>query len=156
MSQIQFDKTDKAILMLLQHQGRLSNAELAKQVNLSESACLRRVKMLEESGVIERYAMIVDQAKVGKPGNVFVEITLEGQQQEDLARFEEAVRSVPEVMECYLMTGDYDYLLRVVIADTRDYERIHHDHLTQLPKVSRVRSSFALRAVTKRTRIAIQ
>jgi len=149
------DKTDKLILNLLQKDGRLSNSELAKQVNLSESACLRRVKILSDEGVIERYAMIVNQKKVGKPGNVFIEITLESQQQGDLAAFEQAVRDVPEVMECYLMTGDYDYLLRVVVADTPDYERIHHDYLTRLPKVARVRSSIALRAIAKRTTVPI-
>ncbi|MBT5105758.1 MAG: Lrp/AsnC family transcriptional regulator [Porticoccaceae bacterium] len=152
---MKLDKTDKLILSELQKNGRLANSELAKRVNLSESACLRRVKLMEENGVIERYAMIVNQEKVGKPGNVFIEITLESQQQADLNAFEQAVREVPEVMECYLMTGDYDYLLRVVIAGTADYERIHHDYLTQLPKVARVRSSIALRAVAKRTSIPI-
>jgi Lrp/AsnC family transcriptional regulator, leucine-responsive regulatory protein len=150
------DRTDKAILNELQIDGRLSNSELSKRVHLSESACLRRVKILEESGVVERYALIVNQAKVGKPGNVFVEITLESQKQEDLAAFERSVKEVPEVMECYLMTGGFDYLLRLVIADTADFERIHRDVLTRLPKVARVRSSIALRSVTKRTSILIK
>ena len=100
MRDIKIDKVDHAILHELQLDGKLSNAKLAERVHLSESACLRRVKILEEAGVIERYAMIVNQAAVGIPGNVFVEITLSRQQQQDLDIFEESVKKVPEVMEC--------------------------------------------------------
>lgn len=150
------DKTDRAILHELQLDGRLSNVNLAERVNLSESACLRRVKLLDEAGVIDRYVMLVNQAAVGLPGNVFVEITLNRQQRQYLDEFELAVVEVPEVMECYLMSGDYDYLLRVVVADAADYERIHHEYLTQLPGVSRVRSSFALRPVTKKTELPVK
>lgn len=153
---ISLDRIDRAILHELQLDGRLSNVGLAARVNLSESACLRRVKMLEAADIIERYVMLVNQAALGLPGNVFVEITLNRQQREDLDAFEAAVRQVPEVMECYLMSGDYDYLLRVVVADATDYERIHHDTLTALPGVDRVRSSFALRAVTKTTEVPIK
>ena len=153
---MKLDRTDIAILNELQLDGRLSNSELSKRINLSESACLRRVKILEDNGVVERYALIVNQARVGKPGNVFVEITLESQQQEDLFAFEQSAKQVPEIMECYLMTGDFDYLLRVVVSDTADFERIHRDILTKLPKVSRLRSSIALRSVTKRTNILIE
>jgi DNA-binding Lrp family transcriptional regulator len=149
------DRADRAILVALQRDGRLSNVNLAARVNLSESACLRRVRRLEQIGVIDRYVMLVDQMKAGRPENVFVEITLNRQQQQDLTRFEEAVRQVPEVMECYLMAGDADYLLRVIAADAADYERIHSRHLTRLPGVARVRSSFALRAVTKSTEIPL-
>ena len=150
------NSTDRAILHELQLNGKLSNVNLAERVNLSESACLRRVKMLEEAGVIERYAMIVNQEAVGIPGNVFVEISLSRQQQEDLNAFEKSVLEVPEMMECYLMTGEFDYLLRVVVADASDYERIHHHSLTSLPGVARVRSSFTLRTVTKRTEIPVR
>ena len=153
---MKLDKTDCAILHALQLDGRLSNVNLAAQVNLSESACLRRVRLLEQAGVVERYSMIVNQAAVGLPGNVFVEISLAQQQQEELDIFEERVLQIPEVMECYLMSGDYDYLLRVVVADAADYERIHHQNLTRLPGVARVRSSFALRTVTKATELPIQ
>lgn len=156
MQSLELDKTDRAILHELQLDGRLSNVNLAAKVHLSESACLRRVKALEEAGVIDRYAMIVNQVAVGLSGNVFVEISLHQQQQEHLDRFESAVRAVPEVMECYLMTGEYDYLLRVVVADAADYERIHHGHLTTLPGVARVRSAFTLRSVTKKTEIPIK
>jgi DNA-binding Lrp family transcriptional regulator len=150
------DAIDRAILHELQMDGRLSNTKLAQRVHLSESACLRRVKMLEGAGIIERYAMIVNQEAVGIPGNVFVEISLSRQQQQDLDIFEESVKRVPEVMECYLMSGDFDYLLRVVVANAADYERIHHESLTSLPGVARVRSSFTLRTVTKRTEIPLR
>jgi len=153
---MKIDKTDRAILHVLQLDGRLSNVNLSQQVNLSESACLRRVKLLENAGVVERYSMLVDQAAVGLPGNVFVEISLAKQQQDELDIFEERVLNIPEVMECYLMSGDYDYLLRVVVADASDYERIHHQHLTRLPGVARVRSSFALRTVTKSQELPIK
>ena len=114
---MKLDRTDRTILAELQRDGRLSNRELADKVHLSESACLRRVRALEEAGVIDRYAALVSQSKVGLPGNVFVSITLNRQEQADLAAFEEAVKRVPEVMECYLMTGAQDYLVRVVVSD---------------------------------------
>jgi len=143
------DRTDNLILAALQRDGRLSNRELAERVHLSESACLRRVRALEDSGVIDGYTALVNQGKVGLPGNVFVSITLNRQEQADLAAFEEAAKRVPEVMECYLMTGQQDYLLRVVVSDTSDFERLHSQHLTRLPGVARVQSSFALRTVRK-------
>ncbi len=153
---MKIDKTDRAILHALQLDGRLSNVNLANRINLSESACLRRVKLLEKAGVVERYSMLVNQAAVGLPGNVFVEISLAQQQQDELDTFEERVLQLPEVMECYLMSGDYDYLLRVVVADAAEYERIHHQHLTRLPGVAKVRSSFALRTVTKANELPIK
>lgn len=149
------DRTDRAILNELQLDGRVSNVKLAGRVNLSESACLRRVKRLEDAGVIEGYIMLINQTAVGLPSNVFVEITLNRQQREDLDAFEARVLQVPEVLECYLMSGDYDYLLRVAAADPGDYERIHHEQLTSLPGVARVRSSFALRKVTGRTELPL-
>jgi Lrp/AsnC family transcriptional regulator, leucine-responsive regulatory protein len=152
---MRLDRVDKSILTELQRDGRLSNRELAERANLSESACLRRVRGLEEAGVIDRYAALVNQAKVGLPGNVFVSITLNRQEQADLAAFEEAVRRVPEVMECYLMTGQQDYLLRVAVSDTADFERLHSQHLTRLPGVARVQSSFALRTVRKSSELPI-
>jgi DNA-binding Lrp family transcriptional regulator len=146
---MRLDRTDQSILVELQREGRLSNRELAERVHLSESACLRRVRALEEAGVIDRYTAVINQAKVGLPGNVFVSITLNRQEQADLAAFEAAVKRVPEVMECYLMTGQQDYLLRVVVSDPGDFERLHSQHLTRLPGVARVQSSFALRTVRK-------
>jgi DNA-binding Lrp family transcriptional regulator len=153
---MKLDRTDRTILAELQRDGRLTNRELAEKVHLSESACLRRVRSLEEAGVIDRYAALVSQSKVGLPGNVFVSITLNRQEQADLAAFEEAVRRVPEVMECYLMTGQQDYLLRVVVTDPADFERLHSQHLTRLPGVARVQSSFALRTVRKSAELPVR
>ena len=150
------DRIDRAILHLLQLDGRLSNARLAAQVNLSESACLRRVKALEQRGYLRDYVGLVDQAMAGYPDNVFVRITLRSQQQAALAAFEAEVAALPEVMECYLMSGEADYLLRVIVADARDYERVHSRFLTRLPGVARVHSSFALRTVTKKTEVPIR
>ena len=106
--------------------------------------------------MIRGYVGLVDQTRAGYPDSVFVQITLNSQQRNDLAAFEEAVRELPEVMECYLMSGDADYIIRVIVADARDYERIHSQHLTRLPGVDRVHSSFALRTVIKRTEIPIR
>jgi len=146
---VKLDRTDRLILELLQRDARITNAALAEQVHLSESACLRRVRSLEACGLIAGYGARLDQAKAGLPVNVFVSITLDRQDQTDLQAFEDAVRGIPEVMECYLMTGDYDYLLRVVVADTADFERLHSQKLTRLPGVARVHSSFALRVVAR-------
>ena len=110
------DRTDCAILHALQTDGRVSNVALAQAVNLSESACLRRVKQLEDGGIIDRYVMLVDQKRVGYSSDVFVQISLHRQQGDDLERFERAVADVPEIMECYLMTGEADFLLRVIAA----------------------------------------
>ena len=106
--------------------------------------------------MVRGYVGLVDQSKAGFPDNVFVRITLHSQQQDDLAAFERHVRDLPEVMECYLMSGDADYLLRVVVADARDYERVHSQHLTRLPGVARVHSSFALRTVAKKTGVPVR
>ncbi len=150
------DRIDRALLHELQLDGRLSNNILAERVNLSESACLRRVKRLEASGLLRGYVALVDQSQAGYPDNVFVQITLHSQQRDDLKAFEDAVARLPEVMECYLMSGEFDYLLRVIVSDARDYERVHSQHLTRLPGVARVHSSFALRTVAKKTEIPIR
>jgi DNA-binding Lrp family transcriptional regulator len=153
---MRLDRIDALILAALQRDGRLTNRELAEHAHLSESACLRRVRALEQAGVIDRYTALVNPARVGLPGSVFVSITLSRQEQADLAAFEEAVKQVPEVMECYLMTGQQDYLLRVVVSDASDFERLHSQHLTRLPGVARVQSSFALRAVRKGTELPLR
>ncbi len=149
------DSIDQRILAALQKDGRLSYVQLATKVGLSESACLRRVKLLEQSGVIDRYVMLIDQTAIGKPGNVFVRVTLEGQQQEKLQHFEQEIGQVKEVMECYLMSGDSDFLLRVIVRDTEDYMRIHN-RLTGIPGVLRVQSSFALKTVLKKTEMPLE
>jgi Lrp/AsnC family leucine-responsive transcriptional regulator len=150
------DRYDKLILEALQKNGRISNVNLANLVSLSESACLRRVRALEDSGMIDRYAALVSQPKVGLSGNVFVHIGLHREEESELAAFEEAVRGIPEVMECYLMTGEFDYLLRVVVSDMADFERLHRDALTRLPGVARVNSSVAIRTVQKKTELPLR
>ena len=142
------DNKDRKILSLLQKNARISNADLANQINLSPSACLRRVRLLEAEGVIKGYSTIIDQASIGRPTNVFVEVTLKDQSENSLSTFEAAVKECSDIMECYLMSGDADYLLRVVAADTSDFERVHK-LLGQLPKLARTRSSFVLRTVSK-------
>ncbi len=149
------NETDRRIVALLQGDGRMTNAELAEWIHLSPSACLRRVRRLEETGVIEGYAALVSQAAVGRPTNVFVEISLRSQAETVLDAFEAAVRRCPEVMECYLMAGDADYLLRVAAADVEDYERIHKIYLSRFPGVARLRTSFALRTVSKKTALEV-
>ncbi len=149
------DRADRKILEAIQSNGRITNQALAERAQLSESACLRRVRRLEDSGLIRGYVALLDQAQAGYPDNVFVRITLVSQQQSDLRAFEAAVAELSEVMECYLMSGDSDYLLRVIVADARDYERLHTQFLTRLPGVDRVHSSFALRTVAKRTELPV-
>jgi len=153
---MEIDRFDRAILDAVQKDGRISNVDLANAINLSESACLRRVRALEESGMIDRYVALLGQARVGLPGNVFVHIGLHREEESELAAFEEAVRSIPEVMECYLMTGEFDYLLRVVVTDMADFERLHKEALTRLPGVARVNSSVAIRTVQKTTELPLR
>jgi DNA-binding Lrp family transcriptional regulator len=154
-SAMALDRYDRLILEALQKDGRISNVHLSDLVNLSESACLRRVRSLEESGLIERYAALLSQRKVGLSGNVFVHIGLHREEESELAAFEDAVKSIPEVMECYLMTGEFDYLLRVVVSDMADFERLHRDFLTRLPGVARVNSSVTIRTVQKKTELPL-
>ena len=133
----------------------MSNVDLANAVSLSESACLRRVRSLEEDGLIEGYVALLNQNKAGLSGDVFVHIGLHREEQSELAAFESAVQSIPEVMECYLMTGEFDYLLRVVVSDMADFERLHKESLTRLPGVARVNSSVAIRTVRKTTELPL-
>ncbi len=127
----------------------MSNADLARTVNLSESACLRRLRALETSGVISRYAAIINERAVGLPISVFVTVTLSSQAESALTAFETAIAEVPEVTECHLMTGGSDYLLRLVVRDVDDLERIHSRELTRIPGVTRVSSSVAMRTVVQ-------
>ena len=152
---MKLDRYDKAILAALQGDWRISNVQLAAAVNLSESACLRRVRALEEAGLIERYVALLNQKAIGLTGTIFVHIALRREEQSELAAFEEAVRGIPEIMECYLMTGEFDYLLRVVVSDMADFERLHNEALTRLPGVARVNSSVAIRTVTKSTELPL-
>lgn len=150
------DRYDRLIARELQRDGRLSNVELARRIGLSESATLRRVRALENDGLIHGYVAQLDPARAGFPTNVFVTITLHRQDQADLQAFEDAVQGIPEVMECYLMTGVADYLVRVVCRDAADFERLHSRHLTRLPGVARVQSSFALRVVRRSAELPVE
>ncbi len=147
MATTDLDAIDRKLLASLQQNGRLSATELAGRVGLTTSPCLRRLKRLERTGVIRGYAALVDQERVGLPVNVFVSIKLERQREEALETFEEAVRRCPEVMECYLMTGTRDYLLRVVVEDLSAYERFLKQTLTRVEGVASIESSFALAQV---------
>jgi Lrp/AsnC family leucine-responsive transcriptional regulator len=144
---LELDAIDRRILGALQTDARASNVALAEKVGLSQSPCLRRVRLLEEAGVIRGYAALVDQRRVGLPVSVFVSVKLDRQREEQLARFEDAVRRCPEVLECYLMTGPRDYLLRVVARDLADYERFLKETLTRIDGVASIESSFALAQV---------
>lgn len=149
------DATDKRILAALQRRGRMANAELSEVVNLSASACHRRVQRLEKEGYIRDYVALLDARKMGVPTTVFVEITLQGQADEVLDAFEKAVRRIPDVLECHLMAGSADYLLKVVAENTEDFARIHRQYLARLPGVGQMQSSFALRTVFKTTALPV-
>jgi Lrp/AsnC family leucine-responsive transcriptional regulator len=151
MADMELDVTDRAILTVLQRAGRITNIDLADQVNLSPSACLRRVRALERGGVIDGYVALVDPAAIGRPTTVYVEISLASQEESHLDDFEAAIARCPQVMRCHLMSGEFDYLVQLACADVGDYERIHRTHLATLPGVARLRSSFALRQVCDRT-----
>ena len=144
---IALDDIDRSLIRLLRLDGRRPNSELAAEVGLSASACLRRIRMLEERGVIRGYTAIVAAPESEGRIIAIVRLTLEKQTEEYLRRFEAAVREHPEIEECYLMTGDVDYILRVSGASTADYEAIHTDILSRLPGVARIHSSLAMRNV---------
>ena len=144
------DAMDMRILEAMQADGRITNQDLADRVNLSPSACLRRVRRLEDEGVIDGYSARLNPKAVGRSSNIFIEITLSGQSEATLDAFETAIAQVPDVMECYLMAGQADYLVRVAASSAEDYERIHKEHLSRLPGVARIRSMFAMRTVCKK------
>jgi Lrp/AsnC family leucine-responsive transcriptional regulator len=152
---MKIDDIDRRILNVLQRNGRVSNAELAEQVNLSASACHRRVQRLESDGIIRNYVAMLDPRKVGVPSTIFVEITLSTQADEVLEAFEKAVARIPDVLECHLMAGSADYSLKVVAENTDDFARIHRQYLTRLPGVAQMQSSFALRTVFKTTSLPL-
>ena len=152
---IQLDEIDLKILMRLQDEGRISNVDLADQVGLSPAPCLRRVRALERAGAIRRYVALVDPAAVNLHVTVFVQITLDLQVEGRLEIFEHAILRRPEVLECYLMTGDADYLLRVVVADVSAYERFLRDALTRIESAAGIKSSFALKQVKYSTALPL-
>ena len=152
---MQIDAIDLKILDVLQQNARISNAELAQSVGLSPSPCLRRIRNLEKAGVISKYAAILDQTVVELSISVFVQVTLERQVEAALETFERLIRERAEVLECYLMTGDADYLLRIVVPDVAAYEQFLKDHLTRIPGVASIKSSFALNRVKYETALPI-
>jgi Lrp/AsnC family leucine-responsive transcriptional regulator len=141
------DAIDKKILRALSHQGRLTNAELAEQVGLSPSPCWTRVKRLEQGGIIKGYAAVLDQAALGLPDTVFIEVMMERHDEAQLQRFEAAVKDIPEILECHLVTGEYDYVIKAAVGGTAGYERLLRDRLYRLPGVRHTRTSFALRSL---------
>ncbi|MEQ8659478.1 MAG: Lrp/AsnC family transcriptional regulator, partial [Gammaproteobacteria bacterium] len=149
------DRIDYRILHHIQNQGRMPNTELAEAVGLSPSPCLRRVRALEQAGVIRRYVGIVDAHAVGLPINAFVSVSLRSQEKAALEKFQVRVASYPEVMECYLMTGSSDYLLRVVMPDLESYERFLVEKLTKVPGIDNIQTSFALKPIVQRTELPL-
>jgi Lrp/AsnC family leucine-responsive transcriptional regulator len=149
------DNTDHSILRVLQRNGRISNAELAERVGLSPSACSRRLDILEKSGVISGYYAQVSHKALDYKMMVIVHISLSGQFAKTLSEFEAAVKLCPNVLVCYLMSGEYDYILRVACKDLEDYERVHRDWLSALPHVVKINSSFALREIIDRPNVGI-
>lgn len=149
------DSIDHRILAVLQRKGRISNADLADEINLSASACHRRVHRLESEGYIRGYVALLDARKIGVPAIAFVEITLSTQADDVLEAFEKAVSRIPDVLECHLTAGTADYILKIVAEGTEDFARIHRQHLTRLPGVSKMQSSFALRTVVNTTALPV-
>ncbi|TNE58509.1 MAG: Lrp/AsnC family transcriptional regulator [Alphaproteobacteria bacterium] len=145
------DKIDRKIIRELQTNGRLTNHELADRVGLSPSPCLRRVRGLEERGVIQGYTAIVDQEKFGLPINVFVQVKLDRPSEENIRSFEDHIRAIDEVLECYLMTGTNDYMLHVVSESLQTYERLMKEKLTKIPGIGSIESGFAFGLTKKKT-----
>lgn len=144
------DEIDRRILRALQRDGRMQNVELAKEVGLSPSPCLRRVKLLEEAGVITRYVAVLDPAKIGVGLTMFVRVWLTAQDAETIDRFIVAMKRLPEVMECYIMLGESDAMLRVVVADLDDYRHFQSTHLTKVNGIQNVKTDLPSEIV-KRT-----
>ncbi len=156
MSKMDLDAIDLRILHYLQTNARISNIELADAVGLSPSPCLRRVKNLEAQGVLKSYAGIVDPVQVGLPISIFVTVSLRSQDRAALEAFEAEIVDQPEIMECYLMTGNSDYLLRVVMPDLQHYEQFLLDKLTTIPSVANIESSFSLKQLIYRTELPLK
>ena len=152
---IELEARDRAILRLLQKDAAITNAELAERVNLSPSACLRRVSLLQQRGLVLGTVLLLDEQAIGLSGTAFVSVTLDQQGRQSLDTFEAAVAEHAEILECLVLAGTADYLLRVVYSDTADFERIHRNVVTRLPGVVRVQSTLALRTVKKTTALPL-
>ena len=149
MAKFELDAIDRRIIAALQADGRMTVQQLAAQVGLSASPCARRVRLLEQAGVIKGYAALIDQAQIGLPISAFASIKLARQHEEDLDSFAEAVSRWPEVVDCYLMTGQRDYLMRIVVRDLEAYERFLKEKLTRISNVASIETSFALGQVKR-------
>ena len=152
---MQIDDVDLQILHHLQNDARISNIDLADKVGLTPSPCLRRVKALEDGGVIRKYVGLVDPAKLGLPISIFINVSLQRQERGQLEEFETTICGFPEVMECYLMTGSSDYLVRIVVPEVQAFERFLADHLTRIPGVANIQSSFAVKQVVYNTQLPL-
>jgi Lrp/AsnC family leucine-responsive transcriptional regulator len=152
---LKMDSTDLKILAALQDEAKLTNAELATRVNLSPSPCLTRVRSMERAGIIERYVTLLDPASIGLTVNVFIQVTLDRQVEPALDRFEQAIAQIEEVMECHLMTGDADYLLRIVVADLAQLESLIVKRLSRIEGVASIRSSISLKRVKYKTALPL-
>lgn len=153
MPNSQLDSIDRSILSALQENARISNVALAEKAGLSQSACLRRVQILEREGVIEGYQAVISNRALGQTITAIIQITLNGQSEEYLRKFEEAVERCPWIVACFLMSGQSDYVIRVNARDMEHFEQIHKHWLSTLPGVSRMQSSFAMRAVVNRANV---
>ena len=151
----ELDATDRRILAVLQKDAKVTNFDLSERVNLSPSACHRRVQRLEEEGFIAAYVALLNPRKMGRPTTVFVEITLQSQAEDLLDAFEREVAKVPDILECHLMAGTADYLIKIMAEDTEDFARIHRRYLARLPGVRQMQSSFALRTVVQTTALSV-
>lgn len=149
------DELDRRILTEVQSDGRITNQDLSERIGLSPSPCLRRLRQLEGEAVITRYVALVDPAKVGLPVTAFVRVRLDSQDDRHLEQFESAVVGFPEVMECYLMTGEADYQLRILVGSLAEYEDFLRHRLTRIPGVAQVTTGFALRPVIYKTAIPV-
>ena len=141
------DKSDKIILKVLQSQAQVPLSEMAAKAGLSPSTCHRRIKAMEEAGLILGYSAQLNRKHLGYANEFFVEVSLAAQTEEAFEKFEKAVARVPEILECHMMSGQFDYLLRVIARDAEDYERVHRTRLARLPGLQRIQSSLALRTV---------
>ena len=144
---IKLDKIDKHILQVLQRDGKIQNIELAKEVGLSPSPCLRRVRLLEESGVITRYVAVLDGSKVDAALSLFARIWFRAQDAETIEEFVKAIKVLPEVVECHLMAGECDALIRIVTKDLATYRRFHADYLTQIPSIQSIKTEVPMETV---------
>ncbi len=149
------DAIDRRLLEALQEDARIANADLAKKVGLSPSPCWRRVRRLEQRGVVRRYVTLLNTEAIGLPINVFATVALDKQVESALENFETLITRYPEVMECYLMTGEFDYLLRIVVPDLHAYERFLMDHLTRIDGIASIKSSISLKQVRYKTALPL-